>query len=439
MNTLRPTQDFDAVIIGGGPAGSTAGAYLARAGLRVLIVEKERFPRFHIGESIMPVANAVLREIGAWDKVEQAGFVRKYGAEFHVGNRSVLPRHVEFAQGMVPGLEYTYQVERSRFDLLLLEHAAELGCTVRQETRVSAVRPVGRDGYEVTLGPTGETVRCAYLVDASGRDRLFDKPIPTAPANAALDKRVALYGHFRGVKRPAGRAGGNIVIVRHEDGWGWLIPIDEDRTSVGVVVTTERLRASRLRPEAMFRQVVARSEKMGRAMEEAEPLGAFHATADYNYRARRFAAPRMVLVGDAACFLDPMFSTGVFLALFSAKLASEEIIRAHRRGGRELSLVQRWRYARRLNRNVANLERLVLAFYDNASFAVFMERQAPLRMFPAINSLVAGHADPPWPVRWRYWLFLLVCRVQRFRPVVPPVNFTVKRRAEKPAESAVAA
>ena len=103
-----------------------------------------------------------------------------------------------------------------------------------------------------------------------------------------------------------------------------------------------------------------------------------------------------------------------------------------------MSFLQRWRYARRLNRNVSNLERLVLAFYDNASFAVFMERQAPLQMLPAINSLVAGHADPPWRVRWRYWLFLLVCRLQRRWPVVPPVDFTVKRPAEKPAETVAA-
>ncbi len=431
---------FDAIIIGGGPAGSTAGAYLARAGLRVLIVEKERFPRFHIGESLMPVSNAILRETGAWEKVERAGFVPKHGAEFHVGNRSVPPKHVEFAKGLVPGLEYTYQVERSRFDQLLLEHAAELGCAVRQETRATAVQPCspgGRDGYEVTLLPTGsqdgapgETVRCAYLVDASGRDQLFAKPVKTAPANPDLNKRIAIYSHFRGVKRATGKTGGNIVIVRHADGWAWLIPLDAERTSVGVVTTVERMRAARLKPEAMFRQIVAESDKLGRAMEEAVPVSPFHAAADYNYRARTFCGRRFALVGDAACFLDPMFSTGVFLALLSAKLASEEIVRAHRRGGAALSFLQRRRYTRRLAGNVSNLQRLVLAFYDNASFSVFMERQAPLRMIPAINSLVAGHSDPPWPVRWRYWLFLLVCRLQRWRPVVPAVDLAAK---ENPA------
>ena len=441
--TSPETQErYDAVIIGGGPAGSTAGAFLARAGLRVLIVEKERFPRFHIGESVMPVSNAILRASGVWDKVERAGFVPKHGAEFHVGNRSVLPKHVEFAKGMVPGLDYTYQVERSRFDEILLRHAEELGCTVREQTKAVSSREAGRrgsEGYDITLQPAAtprgshdnETlVRGAYLLDASGRDTLFTKPIKTASANPDLNKRIAIYAHFRGVKRTEGKAGGNIIIVRHEDGWGWLIPLADERASVGVVTTNERMRASKLRPEEMFRQIVADSHRMCTAMEGATPTSPYHATADYNYRARQFAAPRLMLIGDAACFLDPMFSTGVFIALLSAKLASEEIVAAHTRGSAPLSGWQRRRYTRKLGRNIGTLQKLVLAFYDNASFSVFMERKAPLKMFPAINSLVAGHSDPPWPVRWRYWLFLAVCWWQRRRPVVPMVDLRPKRVRE---------
>jgi flavin-dependent dehydrogenase len=434
--------EYDALIIGGGPAGSTAGAYLARAGLRVLIVEKERFPRFHIGESIMPVTNSILREIGVWDKVERAGFQPKYGAEFHVGNRSVLPKHVEFSKGLVPGLDYTYQVERSRFDLLLLDHARELGCEVRQETRASAVEPLGRDGYQVALAAAaaggsapGEAVRCQFLIDASGRDTLFAKPIKTAPVNPAFAKRVAIYAHFRGVPRNPGKAAGNIVIVRHGDGWFWIIPLSPEHTSVGVVTTTERMKTSRLKPAALFEQLVAESAKLAQVMEHAEPITPFVATADYNYRARRFATSRLVLVGDAACFLDPMFSTGVFVALLSAKLAAEEVVCAQR-AGRGLSWWQQRRYTRRLGANLAVLEKLVKAFYDNAAFSVFMERNAPWRMAPAINSIVAGHSDPPWPVRWRYWLFLLVCRIQRLRPLVPPINFDPAPKTETSASAA---
>ncbi len=437
-----PPYDYDAVIVGGGPAGSVTGAYLARAGLRTLIVEKERFPRFHIGESIMPVSNEVLRDIGVWDKVDRAGFVPKYGAEFHVANKSVLPKHVEFSKGLVPGLDYTFQAERSKFDEILLDHAAELGGTVRQETRVTGVQPIERDGYEVTLQPTGgavETVRCAYLIDASGRDALFAKPIKTAPANPALAKRVAVYAHFANVPRAPGKAGGNIVIVRNADGWAWFIPLSGDRVSVGVVLTTAAMRAARLKPEALFWKIVGESPKLAQALAGAEIISPFHVTADYNYRARKFAASRLMLVGDAACFLDPMFSTGVFIALRSARLAAAEIVAAHRRGNAALGWLARRRYTRRLRSNLRTLERMVLAFYDNASFSVFMERNAPWRMAPAINALVAGHSEPPWAVRWRYWLFLLVCRVQRWREVVPNVNFAGRAaRVSRTAEPALA-
>ncbi|MBV9127323.1 MAG: tryptophan 7-halogenase, partial [Verrucomicrobia bacterium] len=134
------SRDFDCVVVGGGPAGSVAGAYLARAGLRALVVEKERFPRFHIGESLLPAGNAILREIGVWEKVEASGFVRKYGAEFHVGDQPAMFKRIEFSQGLLPGCDYTYQVERSRFDALLLDYAGALGCAVRQETKATAAR-----------------------------------------------------------------------------------------------------------------------------------------------------------------------------------------------------------------------------------------------------------------------------------------------------------
>ena len=428
-----PEQPFDAIIIGGGPAGSVAGTYLARAGMRVLIVEKERFPRFHIGESLMPVANSVLQEIGVWEQVERAGFVPKHGAEFHVSNKSVLPRYVKFAEGMIPGLDQTYQVERAKFDHILLDHAAASGCEVRQETKAAAVQAQGQSGYRVTLEALGdagekETVHGAFLIDASGRDALFAKPIKTAPANPGLAKRVAIYAHFSHVPRAPGKAGGNILIIRHADGWAWFIPLSGDRVSVGVVVTTDAMRAAKLKPEALFWKVVGESPKLAQALANAAVDGAFHTTADYNYRSRKFAAPRMLLVGDAACFLDPMFSTGVFMALFSAKLAAAEIVTAHR-AGTALGWWARRRYTRQLRSSLTTLERLVLAFYDDRSFSVFMERNAPLRMIPAINSLVAGHADPPWKVRWRYWLFLLVCRWQRVRPVVPNVDLRTRRPA----------
>jgi flavin-dependent dehydrogenase len=425
LYSLMQNRDFDVVIVGGGPAGSVAGSYLARGGLRVLIAEKDRFPRFKIGESLLPAGNAILQEIGVWEKIERAGFQQKFGAEFYVGNNSVPSKIVEFSQGMMPGLDYTYQVERARFDHLLLDHAASLGCEVRQGTKVTAAQEVD-GGYEATISPANgqgepQTVRCTWMIDASGRENHFAKPLKLNRTEPILAKRMAIYAHFRGVRRSEGKAAGNIVIVRHGEGWFWLIPLDAERTSVGLVTSAERMRAAGRKPEELFGDIIGESVKLGELMEGAEPVSKFHVTSDYSYRAKRFAGPRLLLVGDAAGFLDPMFSTGVFIALLSAKLASGEILSANRRGA-ALSPWRQWRYTHTLGRHLRAFEKLVLAFYDNASYSVFMDRTPPLELARAINSIVAGNALPPWPVRWRYWVFLLVCKLQRRWPLVPSID-----------------
>jgi flavin-dependent dehydrogenase len=417
--------NFDVLVVGGGPAGSVAGAYLARAGLRTLIAEKDKFPRFHIGESLLPAGNAILREIGAWEKIEAAGFQQKFGADFLVSNGSAPPKQVEFSEGMVPGLEYTYQVERSRFDHLLLDHAASLGCEVRQQTKVTAAREID-GGYEATLLSSGEsepqTVRCAWIIDASGRDNHFAKPLKLERTEPIIAKKMAVYAHYRGVRRAEGKAAGNVVIVRHGEGWFWLIPLDAERTSVGLVIAVERLKTSGQKPEELFQTIVAESPKLAELLEGSQPISKFYVTSDYSYRARRFADKRLLLVGDAAGFLDPMFSTGVFIALLSAKLASAALLKAHRRR-QPLSAFQQWRYTRKLGEHLSTFEKLVSAFYDNASYSVFMDKTPPWGLARAINSIVAGNSRPPWRVRWRYWVFLLVCRIQRRWPVVPPISF----------------
>lgn len=431
-----PAPDFDCIIAGGGPAGSTAGAFLARAGLRTLIVEKERFPRFHIGESLLPAGNAVLREIGAWEKVEAAGFMRKLGAEFHVGDQPRNFKRIRFRDGMIPGADHTYQVERARFDELLFRHAAELGCETRERTKLSAARELpGGAGWEVTLqaagggGPETTTLRAPWLIDATGRDHVWNHALKTDRVDPGgdLPKRAAVYAHFRNVRREPGDLAGNIIIVRHADGWFWLIPLDEERTSVGLVSAVGALRGSPGRkPADIFQETVAASPKLSALMAGAEPTTGFHVTSDYTYRARRFAAERLLLVGDAAGFFDPIFSSGVFLALHGAKLATAEILAAHRHGRTRLTAWQQARYTRRLGRAAGVFQRLILAFYDNASYAVFVDRHPPMRLGAAVNSIVAGHTRLPWRVRWRYAVFLLVCRLQRRWRIVPPIHLEAR-------------
>ena len=209
-----PETDYDVLIIGGGPGGSTAAAYARQQGLRTLLVEKCEFPRFRIGESMLPTTNAILRETGAWPKIQAAGFIPKYGAMFYLANGPA-EKEVDFRNSLIPGLESTYQVERAKFDGILLDHARVLGTEVRMSTTVRSLVSDGV-GNRVELEDTGgrRMVTARWVLDASGRDNVF-----TTDQKRALDpptsaKRMAVYSHFCGVPRPEGRRAGHTIVVR---------------------------------------------------------------------------------------------------------------------------------------------------------------------------------------------------------------------------------
>ena len=361
----------------------------------------------------------------------------KFGAEFHVGDRPAVFKRIQFRDGMLPDCDSTFQVERSRFDELLLRHAESLGCEVREETRCTAARELdGGVGWEVTVEPStggvgrAHSLRTGWILDASGRDNVFNHPLKSERVDPGgnLPKRAAIYAHFRHVAREPGELGGNILIVRHADGWFWLIPLDAERTSVGLVVSLERMKTSGLKPAELFDKVVADSPKLAQLMAGAEPASGFYVTADFTYRAKEFAAPRMLLVGDAAGFFDPIFSSGVFLALHSARLAAAAVVRADKKGRALTSAAQR-RYSRAAGRAGSVFQKLILAFYDNASYSVFVDRNPPLGMGRAVNSVVAGNTRLPWRAWWRFQAFLLVCRLQRYFPIVPAISLEKHRPA----------
>lgn len=409
--------DFDMLVIGGGPGGSCAAAFARMKGLSVCIVERDEFPRFHIGESLLPMGNAVLRECGAWPKVESAGFVRKYGAEFMLADGSA-EKEIVFGDGHIPGLENTFQVERSRFDALLLDHARSLGAEVRTATAVRALSP-SRDHVTATLtrgDGTRSQLRARWVVDAGGRENLYESEGKTLMDPPQFPRRAAVYSHFEGVRRAGGKRGGNIIIVRIEDGWFWIIPVSAVRTSVGLVASAAAVRSAG-NPESVFRRTVEASPRLKALMERARPVEPFRVTADYSYVRRRFASPRVVLAGDAAGFYDPIFSSGVYISTHSALMAVEAICAAHAKG-RPLSRLQRWLYTRRLKSHCAVFRKLIEVFYDNDSFSVFMTPSPPLGLGRALTSIVAGHVRLTWPLWWRFKVFLLVCRLQRHFPLV---------------------
>lgn len=411
------STEVDCLIAGGGPAGAAAGILLAQAGRSVIIAEKQTYPRFHIGESLIPAVNPILRRMGVWERMDDAGFLRKYGAEFlHGAGENYV--HNVFAKGLIPGYEYTYEVERAKFDALLLGRAAEVGCAVRQPATVGNLEQ-SADGWRATLDtPEGtEAVHARYLLDATGRTRLLPRLLKIDSTDYALPKRFAVFNHFRGVQRRMGKEAGNITITRTPCGWFWSIPLDAERTSVGLVTKQNR---DRQRPEDIFRETLAAQPFMREWMRDAEPLDEFRVEADYSYRHLQMAGDNWLLLGDSAGFIDPVFSSGVMLALESAQMAEKTLTLAT---GRAIPRRAQQAYQAGLAQRMDVMLTLVSLFYDDRAVAVFLQPTDKFQLFAAVNSIVAGHTQPSFPVRWRYALFRLICRLQRRHAIVQPIEF----------------
>lgn len=407
---------IDVAIMGGGPAGATAATVLARAGRSVRLFEREVFPRFQIGESLLPAGNAVLREIGVWDQIEAAGFVRKQGAEFETANGRLRVHNI-FAEGLKAAAPYTYQVERARFDTILLEHARASGAEIVQPAKVTAIEPTD-EGYRLESSD-GATTTCRFLIDASGRQAVLARALKIPRKTLSEPSRVAVYGHYEGVARRSGPEGGNIVVTRWRDGWFWSIPIDATRTSVGFVSPAAHLRTLGGDAEHLLAAAIAATPAMTTRMETARALGPLRVTSDYSFSHAAFAGDRFVLAGDAACFLDPVFSSGVYFAMVSGRDAALLVERALARNQPVLALRAQQRYTRDIHRRVEVMRGLVDAFYDRSGVEVFMRPTTKWRLFAAVNSVVGGQTRMPWAVRWRYALFRLVVRQhQRHRRLV---------------------
>ena len=424
---------YDVAVIGGGPGGSTAGALAARRGQKVLILEREKFPRFHVGESLIPFGNEVLAASGAWPKVAQAGFIVKPGADFTLGNSRGMLR-LWFSQSLSPRFPTTFQVERSKFDQLLLRHAADSGCEVREEAKVEQVE-VGEGGapHRLTYRHEGEsrTAEARWIVDASGRDAFLGRQLRLPKTDLGMAKRFATFAHFHGVLRNEGAAGGNITIVRLQEAWFWFIPLDGEKTSVGLVQRLDAFKASGLTPQQSFEQAVAGSTELRYRLNKSERVSEFYTAGDYTYRHQVMAGERWLLVGDAAGFIDPIFSSGVMIALRTARLADAAIERADA-AGRPLSSHDRSRYLQEVRKMTNLFLKLIRAYYDNHSFELFLNSTRWLNLTAAVNSLVSGNTRFNFSLWWRVQLFFILCRLQKRFKIAPRLDFSDRPAPSRP-------
>src|SRR5579864_4541178 len=410
--------DCDVIVVGGGPAGSAAAAWLVRAGRRVIVFERDRFPRFHIGESLLASVNDVLGAIGAEGLVRQAGFPQKFGATFMSADGSI-ERYADF--GIAPDVRapQTWQVPRERFDELLLRHAASSGADVRERHRVL---DISFDDLGVTSSvqsADGRTcaVRARAIIDASGRGALLSRKF-----GLRIDEprfaNVAVFSHYSGVPRQQGRRAGDIRIVARADlGWFWLIPISDELVSVGVVLPRAAVQAlSSLEHGALLERAIAETPAVARLLDGARREWPVRVEKDFSFGSRAYAGNRWVLVGDAGSFLDPVFSTGVAIALESGLEAAQAIAGGFAAG--ELSVRQFARFARRQRQRYRSFRRFVLAFYTPAFRDLFFAENPPQPMFRALVTVFAGYWRPSLKTRMWVALFFLMVHVQRLMRVM---------------------
>jgi flavin-dependent dehydrogenase len=319
-------HEFDVIIAGGGPAGSSTANFLRQRGRTVLVLEKERFPRFHIGESLLPFANDLWKELGVFETMD-ATYIHKPGAMF-VHEESGATFTYYFDTAIRPGRPYAYQVKRADFDKMLLDEARRKGADVREETRVD----------DVTITAGGVTARCTpaegapyevtakFFVDATGRDALMANRHRLKEPDGLITTNVAVHTMFKNVDRTGALDEGNIIIGLFDGGWYWAIPFKDGDTSVGFVFEKSFTKINRgSRPEEMFDKALESTPHLARRLANATKILEVGSQANWSYRCRQFYSERMLMVGDAAAFVDPLFSTGVLLAVNGAKFAADRI------------------------------------------------------------------------------------------------------------------
>jgi len=406
---------YDVIVIGGGPSGSTVATRLVQRGRSVLLLEKEHFPRFHIGESLLPCSMPLFEELGVMEALRDHGFLPKYAAEFVTGDGSVTRRYT-FADGLIPGPPSAFEVDRAEFDHVLLKNAVRHGVEVREGATVTRFEATA-EGAAVSVreGSAERKVHAQVVIDATGQSSFLAGKLDMREMDPGL-KNFAVFSHFDGAERYSGDREGDISVVLVPGGWWWVIPLAGGRTSVGQVGPRSMLRG--VKPdETYFHEQIARTPFLAKRLASATRVAPVRTISDYSYVSKRLAGDRFVLVGDAGAFIDPVFSTGVYLGMVGAFRAAEAVDAALSRG----------RYSRRefasyeayVQKQVATYKRFVKGFYRPEFVELLMSPSDVLELRAAVTSLLAGYGVDRPEVNARVMVFIGLTKLNKRVRIVP--------------------
>ncbi len=394
----------DVLVIGGGPAGSTIAALLAQRGKSVILLDKDRHPRFHIGESLLPFSLPLLDRLGVREAVERIG-MPKYGIEF------VSPDHdrsslLEFGEGWHKDMDYSYQVRRSEFDHILIENAQARGAEVHQGVRVEDVEFPPEGGVVASATADDGTRRrwqARFLVDATGRDTFLASKLGLKQRNRRHES-AAIYGHFSGAERLKGREEGNISIFWFAGGWFWLIPLADGTTSIGAVCRPEKIK-NRNGDDVttFFHKLISSCPALADRLRHATLIGDAIATGNYSYQSQSMVGERYIMVGDSSSFIDPVFSTGVHLAMSSAFKGADAVVTCLDQPALAKQALKR--FEQEVRQGLDRFSWFIYRITSPAIRSLFMGPRNVLRMKEAVLSLLAGDTASNSPIRFRLILF----------------------------------
>ena len=376
-------SETDVVVIGGGPAGSTTATLIAQKGYKVQLFEREKFPRYHIGESLIPETYWVLQRLNMLEKMRQSHFVHKHSVQFVSANgKSSAPFY--FSENKPHECSQTWQVERSEFDLMLLNNAREHGVDAHEGVRVLDVLFDGDRATGIRIQrPDGSIaqINAKVVVDASGQSGMLMNRLKLRIWDPVLNKG-AIWTYWEGAYRDTGRDEGATVVLQtaSKNGWFWNIPLHNNRVSLGIVAPFDYLFKGRGTHEEVYHEEIEACPAVKERISGAKRVSGYHATRDYSYRSTKVAGDGYVMVGDAFGFLDPLYSSGVLLALKSGEMAADAVVEGLEKN--DLTEAQLGKWGPALNAGIDRMRRLVCEYYDGFSFGRFVKN------FPQLQGTV---------------------------------------------------